>query len=256
MHPSAEAERELLRQRNRAQMNDAFAGAARDRREAFVLGCWLLAAEGHSDSLLGQVSVRTEPGDRYLTQRFGLGLEEVTADTLVEFDRDLRNHTSSEMIHPGLSFHVWIYQRRPDVHAIVHTHPQHSVALAMTEDPLRPLSMNSAMLFDEVAHLQHWPGTPEGDEEGELISGALGHRTAILLSNHGLLTIGDSFELAVYRAVFFERAAKAQLLAAAAGDLKEVTRPAAMSAKEAMTRPGYVRATMEYLYRKTLRERG
>ncbi|HVL59306.1 MAG TPA: class II aldolase/adducin family protein [Burkholderiaceae bacterium] len=249
-------ERERLRRENREQMNRAFAHDTRSRIESFVLGCWVLADEGHSDSLLGQVSVRGEAPDRFLTQRLGLGLDEVAAENLIEFDSRLRNHTSAEMVHPGLSFHVWLYRHRPDVNAIVHTHPPYSVALAMTNQPLRPMSMNAAMLFDEVAYLKHWPGTPEGDEEGELICEALGSRSAILLANHGLLTVGDSFDIALYRAVFFERAAKAQLLASAHGELKAVTQPAAQSAKEAMTRPGYVRATVDYWYRQAARRRG
>lgn len=223
--------------------------------ESFALGCRLLAAEGHSRALLGQVTARDGDGN-YLTVPFGHGLDEADAQTLVRFDDDLRPLNGGPMVNPGVRFHVWIYKRRPDVRAIVHTHPPASVALAMTQNPLRTLSMDAAMLYGTVGYLDHWPGTPDGDAEGELISGALGDCSSMLLCNHGLLTVGSTFQQAVYRAVFFEWAAAAQLSASAIGPLKEVEQDAAENARHAMTRDTYINATMGYLYRKVQRSRG
>lgn len=222
-----------------------------DLEDSLAIGCRLLAEEGHSRSLLGQVTAR-DPSGCYLSLPFGRGLDEADAAELVRFDRDMRA-LGPGMVHPGIRFHLWIYDRRPDVNAIVHTHPPASMALAMTHERLRIVSMDSAMLYGSVGYLDHWPGTPEGDAEGEIISAALGNNSSLLLCNHGLLTVGTTVHEAVYRAVFFERAAAAQLSALAVGPLKEVEPEAAESARQAMTRAPYVNATMAYLYRKTLR---
>ena len=74
----------------------------------------------------------------------------------------------------------------PDVKAIVHTHAPYASALAATGKPLKTIHMDSAMLHG-TAHLPEWPGVPVADDEGRIISGALGSAKAILLSNHGLL---------------------------------------------------------------------
>jgi len=77
-------------------------------------------------------------------------------------------------------FHVWIYRNRPDVQAIVHTHAPHASALAATGKPLKTIHMDGAMLHG-CAHLEDWPGVPVADDEGRIISGALGEAKTILL---------------------------------------------------------------------------
>jgi len=61
-----------------------------------------------------------------------------------------------------------------------------------------------------TAHLPEWPGVPVADDEGRIISGALGQAKTILLANHGLLAADASIEEATYLAVFFERAEEAR----------------------------------------------
>jgi len=100
------------------------------------------------------------------------------------------------------------------------------------------------------AHLADWPGVPVADDEGRLISGALGDAKCILLANHGLLTTGASVEEATYLAVFFERAARMQLRAMAAGGFKEVQRELAEEARAFLLQPAIVRATFAYWLRR------
>lgn len=222
-------------------------------KASFALGSRLLAQEGHSRALLGQFTARDGQG-KYLTLPFGHGLDEADEATLVHFDDEVRPQNGAGMVNPGVRFHVWIYRNRPDVQAIVHTHPPAAVALSMTHERLKVNSMDAAMLYDSVGYLDHWPGTPEGDTEGEIISRALGGHDALLLCNHGLLTVGSTVQEAVYRAVFFEWAAAAQLQARALGPLKEVEEASARSAHHAMTRQAYINATVAYLYRKAQRQ--
>jgi L-fuculose-phosphate aldolase len=243
----------LIRRNVEVSLSEHFRQFPYSLEDSFAIGCHLLADEGHSRSLHGQVTAR-HPDGNYLSLPFGRGLDEADPAELVRFDRDMKSLSDRFMVHPGIRFHLWIYDRRPDVHAIVHTHPPASMALAMTHEPLRIVSMDAAMLYGSVGYLSHWPGTPEGDAEGAIISGALGKNSSLLLCNHGLLTVGATVHEAIYRAVFFERAAAAQLSALAIGPLKEVEKEAAESARHAMTRAAYVNATMDYLYRKTQRK--
>jgi L-fuculose-phosphate aldolase len=116
--------------------------------------------------------------------------------------------------NPATRFHLWVYRARPDVMAIVHTHPPAASALAAAEQPLVVAHMDATPLFEDTAFLGQWPGLPTADREGELISAALGGRHALLLAHHGLLAAGRSVQEAAFLAVFMERMARQQIDAA------------------------------------------
>ncbi len=217
--------------------------------EALAASCRILAAEGHESGLAGQVTARGEKPGTWWTLQFGYGFEEATKKRMVLVDEDLKP-LSGGRPNPGVRFHIWIYRQRPDVQAIVHTHAPHASALAATGTPLKTIHMDSAMLHG-TAHLPEWPGVPVADDEGRIISGALGDAKTILLANHGLLAAGASVEEATYLAVFFERAARMQLRAMAAGGFKEVKPELALEARDFLLQPSIVRGTFAYWARRS-----
>jgi len=218
-------------------------------RETLAACCRILAYEGHESGLAGQVTALGEKPGSWWTLQFGLGFDEATAERMVLVDDDLQP-LSGGRANPGVRFHVSIYRNRPDVKAIVHTHAPYASALAATGKPLKTIHMDSAMLHG-TAHLPEWPGVPVADDEGRIISGALGQAKTILLSNHGLLAAGASIEEANYLAVFFERAARTQLRAMAAGGFKEVKPELAQEARAFLLQPSIVRGTFAYWARRS-----
>ena len=216
--------------------------------EALAAACRIIAAEGHESGLAGQVTARAEKPDTWWTLQFGYGFEEATGDRMALVDADLQP-LAGKRPNPGVRFHVWIYRKRPDVNAIIHTHAPWASALAATGKPLQIAHMDSSMLFG-TAHLPEWPGVPVADDEGRIISAALGGAKSILLANHGLLTVGSSVEEATYLAVFFERAARMQMRAMAAGGVKEVKSDLASQAREFLLQPSIVRGTFAYWARR------
>ena len=216
--------------------------------EALAAACRILAREGHESGLAGQVTARGEAPSTWWTLQFGYGFDEATPERMVLVDEDLKPLRGGRP-NPGVRFHVWIYGKRPDVQAIVHTHPPHASALAATGKPLAIAHMDSSMLYG-TAHLPEWPGVPVADDEGRIISGALGEAKTILLANHGLLAAGASVEEATYLAVFMERASRMQLLAAAAGGVKEVKPELAREARDFLLQRSIVRGTFAYWARR------
>src|SRR5260221_14122459 len=83
--------------------------------------------------------------------------------------------------NPGVRFHIWIYRKRPDVNAIIHTHAPYASALAATGQPLKTIHMVRGML-QGCPHLPQWPGVPGADDGGRIISGALGGAKGVLLT--------------------------------------------------------------------------
>jgi L-fuculose-phosphate aldolase len=230
------------------EMTADFPSADLAPREALAAACRILAREEHESGLAGQVTAVGEKPGTWWTLQFGCGFDEATSERMVLVDEDLRPLFGGRP-NPGVRFHVWIYGKRADVKAIIHTHAPHASALAATGQPLKTIHMDSAMLHG-TAHLAEWPGVPVADDEGRIISGALGNSKSILLANHGLLTVGSSVEEATYLAVFFERAARMQLRAMAAGGFREVKPELAAEARDFLLQPSIVRATFAYWSRK------
>ena len=191
-------------------------------RQKLALTCRILFDGGHDSGLAGQITARAPEAGRYYTQRLGLGFDEITADNLLVVDEDLRVQEGGGMPNPANRFHSWIYRARPDVNCIIHTHPLHAASLSMLEVPLEISHMDNCPLYGDVAFLKDWPGVPVGNEEGEIISAALGDKRAILLSHHGMLVAAASVEEACVLALQFERAARMQLLAMAAGKIQPI----------------------------------
>ena len=197
-------------------------------------------------------SPRAKAPGTYYTQRLGLGFDEITEDNLLTVDEDLNVVDGSGMPNPANRFHSWIYRARPDVTCIVHTHPFHVAALSMLEVPLIVSQMDTTPLYDECAFLADWPGVPVGNEEGEIISAALGDKKAILLAHHGQVVAGASIEEACTLAVLIERAAKLQLAAMAAGTIKVLPERLAREAHDWTLTPQRSRANFAYYARRAL----
>lgn len=228
----------------------------RSLREKVALTCRILFDGGHDSGLAGQITARADEPGRYYTQRLGLGFDEITAENLLLVDEDLRVLEGGGMPNPANRFHSWIYRARPDVNCIIHTHPFHAATLSMLEVPLMVSHMDTCVLYGDCAFLEKWPGVPVGNEEGEIISAALGDKRAILLAHHGLLVAATSVEEACVMALLFERAARMQLAAMAAGTIKPLPEALAAEAHDWILTPRRSQLTFEYYARRTLVARG
>ncbi len=237
----------FYRDRAERELDATLAPAQRSVPEALALCCRILAAEGHESGLAGQITARSDTPGRYWTLQFGFGFEEAQRSRMIEVDEDLRPVSAAgAMANPATRFHLWVYRARPDVRAIVHTHPPSVSALSMIGTPLRVSHMDATPFADNCAYLPAWPGLPVADDEGRIISQALGSKQAILLAHHGLLTAGTSVAEACYLAVLFERAARLQLTAQAAGTIRDIDPQLARDAGAFLRKPSIVSATFDY----------
>jgi L-fuculose-phosphate aldolase len=159
--------------------------------------------------------------------------------------------TGEGMANPATRFHLWVYEARPDVNSIVHTHSPWASALAAAREPLVISQMDMTPLHDDCAFLGEWPGVPIADYEGVVISKALGSKRAIILAHHGYLTAGKTIEEATYLSVYLERAARMQIRARAFGPLTPVDDGLAREAHDYLLQPSIVNSTFEYWCRQT-----
>jgi L-fuculose-phosphate aldolase len=223
-------------------------------RQKLALACRILADEGHARTLAGQITVRGEADGTFWSTDFGSGFAEATASNLLCVDSEMRTLEGEGMANPALRFHLWIYRARPEVRCIVHTHPPYCSALSMTGEALRVAHMDAMMFYEDCARLDEWPGVPIANEEGRLISEALGQKRSILLAHHGLLTTGRTPEEAVYLAVLLEQAAQLHVLARSVGEIRTVQPELAHQAHDFLLKDSIIGATFNVWARRTARK--
>src|SRR3954447_12663478 len=148
----------------------------------------------------------------------GGGWGEIAPQRVILVARDGEVVEGEGRRHAEYPIHTEVMAARADVGAVVHTHARDAVALAATGHPLRPIS-HEATLFVPPAIARF---TKTGDlimtpELGRDVVEALGDRNAVLLINHGMLTVGPDVPTAVVTAVLLARACRTQLTAMSAG---------------------------------------
>ncbi len=102
--------------------------------------------------------------------------------------------------------HMACYRVRKDIGAVIHTHPVFATALGIADVSIKPLSYEIAVnLKSDIAKIGYiMAGTPE---LGRAVGRALKRHNAVLLKNHGLVTVGRDLEEAFLRTLAVERTA-------------------------------------------------
>ncbi len=112
--------------------------------------------------------------------------------------------------------HIACFLKRPDANAIVHTHPPIATGLAMAGQTLPPIYPDLiALVGAEIPLLPYI--VPSGKALAEAVARVIVDHNAVLLSNHGLLTVGANVREAYFRNLIVEEAAKTWLAARALG---------------------------------------
>lgn len=127
----------------------------------------------------------------------------------------------------GFQIHSAIHRLRPDVHAACHAHGVNGRAWAVFGQPLDIITQDSCTLYKAHSVYSNFGGTVfEGEEAQRLANSVAGNTKAVILQNHGLLTVGSTVDEAVYLFMAMERLCEIQLNveAACAGErgLKKV----------------------------------
>lgn len=187
-------------------------------RRSIALGCRVLARQGHGDLVWGHVSARDPGGAGVWIKRAGLGFDEVAPEDTILVTPGGDVVRGEGRRHVEYPIHTEIAMAREDVGAVVHTHAPHAVALGALDTPLLPLSHEGTLFVPpDIARF-----TTTGDliltaELGRAVAASLDDRNAVLLVNHGIVTVGPDVPMAVMTAILLERACRMQLTAMAAG---------------------------------------
>ena len=154
----------------------------------------------------GNVSARL-PDALVAITPMGRSYEGMSADDIVVVDGDLYPVEGDLMPSSESLLHVAIYEARPDVGGIVHTHAVYSSAVAVAGLGIPPIADEMVVVLGgEIRVSEYAP--PASEELAERVCAALGNRDAALIRNHGAVGVGATPEDALDASILTERTAK------------------------------------------------
>ena len=216
-----------------ADMN-AFDGSDRSpddeqlhRKQRLAAALRIFGRFGFDEGVAGHITVRDpKDPDTFWVNPMGRSFKQMRVSDLIRV-----NHAGDIVEGAGLlngaafTIHGAIHAARPDVMAAAHAHSLYGKAWSSLGRLLDPLTQDACAFFEDHALLDTYTGVVVDMDEGATLAKVLGDAKAIILQNHGHLTVGQSVDEAVWWYVTMERSCQAQLLAEAVGTFKGTTKP-------------------------------
>ncbi len=172
----------------------------------------------------GNVSVKLPDGN-FMATPTGISKSFITPEKLVIIDKDCNIVEALEGYRPSseIKMHLRCYEEREDVGSVLHAHPPVATGYAVAHKALDEYSMIETVIA--LGSIPVTPyGTPSTYEVPDAIAPYLGEHDAVLLMNHGALTVGADLLTAYYRMETVELFAKISLNAELLGGAKEISR--------------------------------
>ena len=178
----------------------------------------LVAHHGWDDVIYNHCSMRV-PGEqrKLLMKRHELLWTEVTASNLVKVDMDADIDERAGVNRPGFTLHSGALRGRPDVNCAVHVHTRTGMAIAGLRGGLRMVSQEAVRFFGAIGY-HPYEGITEDFGERERLIAHLGDNRAMIMHNHGVLTVGKTAREAFVLMKHLLEAAEIQLAMQASGD--------------------------------------
>ncbi len=185
-----------------------------------LAACYRLVAHfGWDDLVFTHISVRIPgPAHHFLINPYGHLFAEITASSLVKVDpHGAKVDDNPHPVNPaGFVIHSAIHAAREDVSCVLHTHTPAGVAVSTQADGLLPISQQATVALASLGY-HDYEGIALRDDEKPRLVRDLGQHTALVLRNHGLLTVGASVADAFLAMFNLQRACEIQVLALAGG---------------------------------------
>src|SRR5690349_17996165 len=197
----------------------------RHRQERLTAALRLFGRFGFEEGVAGHITVRDpEHTDHFWVNPFGMSFKHVKVSDLILVNHEGKVVQGRYMVNEAaFAIHSQVHQARPDVVAAAHSHSTHGRALSTLGQKLEPLTQDACAFYQDHGLFDDYTGVVTDLEEGKRIAAALGDGKAVILRNHGLLTVGDSVDAAAWWFATMERSCQAQLLAKAAGPTIQIS---------------------------------
>ena len=189
------------------------------RKERLAAAFRIFGRYGFSEGVAGHITARDpEETECFWVNPFGMNFSHISVSDLllVSHNGDVIEGDYA-VNQAAFAIHAGIHMERPEIIAAAHSHSIFGKAFSSLGKTLDPLTQDSCIFYNNHVLFDDYTGVVLDPLEGKRIAAALGHCKAAILKNHGLLTLGETVDEALWLFVTMERTCQAQLLAEAAG---------------------------------------
>jgi L-fuculose-phosphate aldolase len=184
--------------------------------------CHKVYAKGFVAAYDGNISFRTS-NNTVLITRSGICKGDVTEKDIVEIDMEGKNIVGKQKISTEHKIHLYAYKKRKEVNAVVHCHPTYATAFALAGKGLGKHYLPEVFLTIGKVPLCKY-ATPSTDKVYKSLDPFINYSWAMMLENHGAVTLGKSLDDAYFKMEKLEHAAKIIFLAGLIGKPGELTK--------------------------------
>jgi ribulose-5-phosphate 4-epimerase/fuculose-1-phosphate aldolase len=179
----------------------------------------LFSRFGFDEGVAGHITARDpELTDHFWVNPFGMHFGHIRAsDLCLVNDKGDVVEGEYHINQAAFAIHSQVHAARPDVISAAHSHSVYGKTWSTLGRKLDPITQDACAFYKDHEVFQDYTGVVLDLEEGKRIAHALADHKAAILRNHGLLTVGQSVEEAVWWFITMERSCQAQLMAEAAG---------------------------------------
>ena len=191
-------------------------GAISDLKEKLITACRILDSEGVMDEL-GHFSVRCPEGRGvFINGKVSPG--QATEKDIILLDLDGKKLEGELEAASESPLHLALYQKRPDVMAIAHTHSPMVVTLSIAGVQMRTVENQGASIIGAGAPVFEKYGLVDSFELGYEVADTMGAHNFCMLKSHGNIVAGESIEEVCVKAIWAEKSARYQYEAMLLGE--------------------------------------
>lgn len=201
------------------------------RKQHLAAAYRVFADRGYDEGVAGHISVR----DPILTDHFWLNplsmhFSQISVSDLILVNEEGEVVIGDEPINAAaFAIHSEIHKARPDVHAACHAHSVYGKAFSVFGRELDMITQDSLRFYKDHAVYPQFGGVVLDREEGRRIAEHLGGGKAIILQNHGLLTVGETVDAAAFWFVSLDKVSTSGAHGGSIADVSEFCRLAMLS---------------------------
>ena len=182
-------------------------------RQQVVEACRLLVEQGYLAATGGNVSLRLADREGLAITPSNLDYGRMVPGDVCILDLELNPLDAERKPSVESSLHAAVYQARPDVHAIVHTHQVYASALALIKTSIPALFDEQARFLGRSVDVIPYAPSGTGLLRKQIARHVRDHHNAYILQNHGAICLGHDMERAVNNVEILEKCSLAYLLA-------------------------------------------
>ena len=172
-----------------------------------------LVRKGYLMATGGNVSVRLPGQDGFAITPSNYDYMKMTAGDICILDFNLSMLEGHLAPSVESAMHGAIYQVRPDVNAIIHTHQVYTSALTLVKAPIPALFDEQVRFLGRSVDIIPYAPSGTGMLKDTVAKHVKNHNNAFMMQNHGALVFGHDMERAIHNVEILEKCSLAYLLA-------------------------------------------